>query len=795
MVPASEELTRALREAEDIAASSGQSLTTAHLLLALFTFPNRAQLLLKERRIDEDTLLEHMEGLPPEPKGAYKRLKDRAFELAQGSGAEEADCLHLLVSLLRVRESLAYELLLRTGVPLTSLRNVVVSYVTNSLPRRFLQINQPKPEPVLQPRRFAVIAEPQPQKLRTETRTQTEPEEEEAPRASLAPRARAEDKTGYALDEAQFPLLCSIGRNLCVDAAEGKIDDLIGRTRELSQVIDVLGRRRSNNPCLVGPPGVGKTALVEGLALALVRGGEEVAHLADRVIIEVPVGSLVAGTSLRGALSEKIAQLAAEVKKANGRIVVFIDELHTLIGAGSSGDSAQDVSNELKAALARGEFPCIGATTDGEFKKYIEQDPAIERRFTAVEIKEPSVDEAVLMLEGGIAPYADHHGVTYSVDALQAACTWSHRFIAERKLPDKAFSVVDIAGSRARRHGRALVERRDIAEIIAELAGVPIERFAEGETDRLARAEQELRKHFVGQERAVERVAAALRRGFAGFGRKRPVASFLFLGPTGVGKTELAKVLAEFLFGRKDALVRVDLSEFVEAHSLAKLIGSPPGYVGFGEGGQLTEAVRKRPFQVILFDEFEKAHPDVRNVLLQILDDGRLTDGKGRTVRFVDTVMIMTSNAGAHSTRRNIGFEAQDTPDADAAMLAEAKGHFPPELWNRIDDKIVFHPLGQHELQRVARLMLEELSLAAFAEREVSLTFSLAALEYLASIAYDPEMGARPLRQTIQRLVEAKLADWVLRGALRAGECAHLCLGTDGELTLEKQAASHAKTA
>jgi ATP-dependent Clp protease ATP-binding subunit ClpA len=262
-----------------------------------------------------------------------------------------------------------------------------------------------------------------------------------------------------------------------------------------------------------------------------------------------------------------------------------------------------------------------------------------------------------------------------------------------------------------------------------------------------------------------------------------------------VGKTELAKVLAEFLFGRKDALVRVDLSEFVEAHSLAKLIGSPPGYVGFGEGGQLTEAVRKRPFQVILFDEFEKAHPDVRNVLLQILDDGRLTDGKGRTVRFVDTVMIMTSNAGAHQVRRNIGFEAADAPDADAMMLAEAKQHFPPELWNRIDDKVVFHPLARVELERVARLMLEELSLAAFAEREVSLTFSSGALEYLATIAYDAEMGARPLRQTIQRLVEAKLADWVLRGELRAGECAHLCVDASGELALEKQAPSHAKTA
>lgn len=832
MATASVELTRAIREAEDIARSSGQTLSTAHLLLALFTFPNRAQLLLKERRIDEDVILAHMLELPSEPAHAFKRLRERALELAEGSGAREADCLHLLVALLRVRESLAYELLSRTGVPLTSLRNVVVSYVTNNLPRRFLQVHKAEP--------FApselTLAKEQVQKERGLRDLYAK--DEELPRLASARRSRptgadlvdeaneetfdvaldlprppavrsvpalksvpkpAPDKSeqsSYLLDPAEFPLLSQLGRNLCADAEAGRVDDLIGRAKELSQMIDVLGRRRANNACLVGPPGVGKTALVEGLALAIVRGGDDMKGLTDKIIVDVPVGALVAGTSLRGALSEKLAQLQLEVKQANGRVIVFIDELHTLIGAGNSGDGAQDVANELKAALARGEFPCIGATTDAEYKKYVEADPAMERRFTPIEVKEPSVDEAVLMLEGGIAAYAEHHGVTYSVDALQAACAWSHKFIAERKLPDKAFSIADLAGSRARRSGRAFVERSDIAEIVAELAGLPPGRLKEGENDRLSRAEQELAKHFVGHEDAVKRVATALRRGFAGFARHRPVGSFLFLGPTGVGKTELAKAIAEFLFGRKDALIRVDLSEFVEPHSLARLVGAPPGYVGFDQGGQLTEAIRKRPFQVILFDEFEKAHPEVRNVLLQILDEGRLTDGRGRTVRFTDCVIVLTSNAGAQAGKRasrRLGFDSaapsgsgtrseSDAITADEMTLAEAKLSFTPELWNRIDEKVVFRPLSESAICQIARLMLDDLVQGVFAEREITLTYTEEAVHWLADKGFDAELGARPLRQTVQREVEGPLAQQVVSGDVGNGSRIVLDVNDDGLL-------------
>ncbi len=784
-----------MREAEDIAQKTGQALTTAHLLLALFTFPNRAQLLLQERRIDEDAILDAMEGLPEEPAHTFRRLKERAVELAHGAGALEADCLHLLVALLRVRESLAYELLARTGVSLTALRNVVVSYVTNQLPRRFLAVSSgattataPVPVP-----RARLAPEPQPRitavppPVELEEATEPEPElSREAPRVAAEPPSAR-----FALDPREYPLLFEIGRNICAQAEAGAIDDLIGRQRELSQVIDVLGRRRSNNPCLVGPPGVGKTAIVEGLALQIVRGGDDVAHLRDKIIVEVALGSILSGTSLRGALSEKLGELQGEVKRAAGKIIVFIDELHMLIGAGGTGDGAQDIGNELKAALARGEFPCIGATTDAEYKKYIEQDAAIERRFTAIEIKEPSVDEAVLMLEGAIAPYAEHHGVTYSVEALQAACSWSHKFIAERRLPDKAFSIVDLAGSRARRHARPLIDKGDIAEIVSELAGIPKERLEIGERDKLARAEEALARSVHGQDHAVARVAAALRRGFAGFSRHRPVASLLFLGPTGVGKTELAKATAELLFGRKDALVRIDLSEYTESHSLSRLVGAPPGYVGFGEGGQLTEAVRKRPFQVILFDEFEKAHRDVRNLLLQVLDDGRLTDSRGRTVRFVDTVVIMTSNAGCDALQRSrgrIGFEGQSASSKDAQrelLLAEAQQCFVPELWNRIDEKLVFLPLELDDLEAIAADILEDLSQNAFAEREVSLVFTRRVARHLAERSIDAALGARPLRQTIQKLVEGPFASAVLAGEWNSGDSVRLDL-VDGEVAFER---------
>jgi ATP-dependent Clp protease ATP-binding subunit ClpC len=804
MASPSSELLRALREAEDIAQKTGQPLTTAHLLLALFTFPNRAQLLLQERRIDEDAILDAMDGLPDEPKETFRRLKERAIELATGAGSAEADCLHLLVALLRVRESLAYELLSRTGISLTALRNVVVSYVTNQLPRRFLAV--PEVEPMA-PRRFddvkpkkavaavaraLVMPDALPQKPAPKTLEVAKP----APRemAEDLPREDVEAKPSgrFTLDPREYPLLFEIGRNLCALAEAGGIDDLIGRSRELSQMIDVLGRRRSNNPVLVGPPGVGKTALVEGLALQIVRNGDDVVHLRDKIIVEVALGAILSGTSLRGALSEKLTELQAEVKRAAGRIIVFIDELHMVIGAGGSGDGAQDVGNELKASLARGEFPCIGATTDAEYKKYIEQDAALERRFTPVEVKEPSVDEAVLMLEGAIAPYAEHHGVTYSIEALQAACAWSHKFIAERRLPDKAFSIVDLAGSRGRRHARPLITPKDIAEIISEMAGIPRERLELGDMDKLSRAEELLQRAVHGQDHAASRVAAALRRGFAGFSRHRPVASLLFLGPTGVGKTELAKATAELLFGRKDALVRIDLSEYTESHSLSRLVGAPPGYVGHGEGGQLTEAVRKRPFQVILFDEFEKAHRDVRNLLLQVLDDGRLTDSRGRTVRFVDCVVIMTSNAGCealHKTRGRIGFEDVSATSHEAlreTVLQEAQASFAPELWNRIDEKLVFLPLRTENLESIAKNVLEELSQTAFSEREVSLVHTQAALRYLAEISLDPVLGARPLRQTIQRLVESPFAERVLSGAFVSGDTVRLDL-RDGALILERQ--------
>jgi ATP-dependent Clp protease ATP-binding subunit ClpC len=608
----------------------------------------------------------------------------------------------------------------------------------------------------------------------------------------------------FALDPRQYPWLCAHGRNLSQLAAQGQLDPAIGRAAEVEEVLDILGKRRANNPVLVGEPGVGKTAIVEGLAQRLLDLDRPASELgADRILVELDVAGLVAGTALRGSFSERLIGIKDEVRRADGRVVVFIDELHMLIGAGATSEGPQDAANELKAALARGEFPCVGATTHDEFRKHIQADPALERRFVPVLVREPSQKATREILEGAMPRYESHHGVRFLPEALEAAAQLSARYVRDRFLPDKAFAAIDLAGSRARREGRTEVGREDVARAVARMAGLPEDRLLAPEGDRFLTLERRLAERVIGHELQISRIARALRRNYAGFSAQRPLASFLCLGPSGVGKTEMARVLAEELFpaGPEEAgvasgaLVRIDLSEYAEAHSVARLVGAPPGYVGYGEGGLLSEAVRRRPACVVLLDEAEKAHPAVLQLLLAILDEGQLTDGRGRRVDFTGAVVVLTSNAGAAAfggaAPRALGFGKGESkpgtaqPDPGAATLPPqpvehpqsqralelAKASFPPEIWSRFDDRLVFAPLSRDEVGRVAQLLLADSSRRLWQERRIAFRTGPGLVEHLIEAGgYEASLGARPMRQTIERLVESPLADQILSGKVRPGE-------------------------
>ncbi len=811
------ELAHVLAEAADIASSVNQKLTSAHQLLAFFTVPNRAEILLRERGVDEDRILETMSGKPKEPEGVERDLRERAREIAESVGSEEVDCLHLLIAMSRVRASVAHQLLAACGLQLPTLRNVALSYFTARMPRRLKELQPVKVGPAAAPPAPAARRSSPPPASADEAVASAEAFREldaqlekameelegaagvDGPtptptgtatptRTSTVTSARAR-RSPHALDPKEFPWLSQLGRNLTELAAAGKLDPLVGREREVEEAIDVLGKRRTNNPLLVGEPGVGKTAIVEGIAQKLLegtsrdeistRGGAALAPggpLGGRILVEIDMASVLAGTQLRGSFSEKLLGIKDEVRRAAGRVVVFIDEIHTIMGAGATGEGPQDAANELKSALARGEFPCIGATTHDEYRRHIEKDPALERRFTPVLVREPSIADTVTILQGLAPRYAKHHQVRYRPEALEAAAALSARHVTDRFLPDKAVAVLDLAGSRARRARADEVAAADVARVVAKMAGIPESRLLASDQERIRGLEAALAERVVGHAGAIARVARVLKRNFAGFASRRPMGSFLLLGPTGVGKTELARALADALYGSRDALFQLDMSECAEQTGVARLVGAAPGYVGYGEGGQLTDAVRRRPASVVVLDEIEKAHRDVQMLLLQVLEEGRLTDGRGRQVDFSNTVVILTSNLGAaEATRASsgaMGFGAQERslPREDRVLEA-ARGAVPPELWNRLDERIAFAPLSREDVARIARLLLAESSRRLEGERRIRFAASdEAVLHLLDHGGWDPALGARPMRGAVQRLVEAPLAERILAGGIGPGD-------------------------
>ena len=634
---------------------------------------------------------------------------------------------------------------------------------------------------------------------------------------------------------ASTPTLDGLARDLTQIAREGTLDPVIGRSKEITRVIEILARRTKNNPVLIGEPGVGKTAIAEGLAQQIVQN-EVPEILRDKRVMTLDMGTVVAGTKYRGEFEDRLKKVMDEIRQA-GNVILFIDELHTLIGAGGA-EGAIDASNILKPALARGEIQCIGATTLDEYRKYIEKDAALERRFQPIQVDEPSVDEAIQIIYGLRDRYEAHHRVKITDAAVEAAVKMSDRYISDRFLPDKAIDLIDEAGSKVRlrsyttppnlkeleakleairseknaavqsqefekaasfrdkeqklkdelekmknnwkeKQGKeeSEVTVEDIAAVVSMWTGVPVSRLAQTESEKLLKLEDKLHERVIGQVEAVDAISRAIRRARAGLkDPKRPIGSFIFLGPTGVGKTELARALAEVMFGDEDAMIRVDMSEYMEKHSTSRLVGSPPGYVGFDDGGQLTEKVRRKPYSVILLDEIEKAHPDVFNILLQVLEDGRLTDSKGRTVDFRNTVVIMTSNVGADALKFNkyVGFNLTeggktDYKDMKGKMLEELKKAFRPEFLNRLDEMIVFHSLEKEHLKQIVSLMTEQLA-NRLKEQDIELEITEAAQDKITTEGFEPEYGARPLRRAIQKHVEDRLSEELLKGEVLAGQ-------------------------
>lgn len=790
-----------------------QTIGSEHLLLALVVEQEGiAGKTLREMNIQENDIreeIEHYTGfgmvkhypdnyfLPYSPR--VKQIIAYANDEAKRSGAEKIGTEHLLLGLLRDEEILASRIMLNLGLSLSRMRQLLKKKMGQEL-----------------------------------TRNQTQTPN----RRKQATQAKQETMEGT-------PTLDALARDLTRQAIEQRLDPVVGRNKEVRRLVQILSRRTKNNPVLVGEPGVGKTAIVEGLAQRIIHGQVPEDMLHKRVMM-LDMGSLVAGTKFRGEFEERLKKIIDEIYN-DGHIILFIDEIHTLIGAGSAEGSV-DASNILKPALARGEIQLIGATTLNEYQKYVEKDSALERRLAKVQVDEPSQEEAVQILQGLRPRYEEHHGLRISDEAIEAAVTMSVRYIHSRQLPDKAIDLIDESAAKVRLDAsnkpskvtdlqnelvrvnaekeeaiynqafeqaaqlrleeRKIAEKlaqaqqkqienqelqvvsaEDVAEVVSQWTGVPVQQIAKKESQRLMDLEKILHQRVVGQDKAVVAVSRAIRRARSGLkDPNRPIGSFMFLGPTGVGKTELAKALAQAMFGSEDALIRVDMSEFMEKYSTSRLIGSPPGYVGYEEGGQLTEKVRTKPYSVILLDEVEKAHPDIFNILLQVLDDGYLTDAKGRKVDFRNTILIMTSNLGATQLReeKSVGFNAVDQSKDQRAMekriLEELKKAYRPEFLNRIDETVVFNSLDASEIHEIVKIMSRQI-VARMAEQGIQLKITPSAIDVIGKAGFDPEYGARPIRRALQREIEDKLSEALISGQVQLGDAVTIG-ASKGNITL-----------
>lgn len=790
-----------------------QTIGSEHLLLALVVEKEGiAGKTLREMNIQENDIreeIEHYTGfgmvkhypdnyfLPYSPR--VKQIIAYANDEAKRSDAEKIGTEHLLLGLLRDEEILASRIMLNLGLSLSRMRQLLKKKMGQEPTRNQMQTPNRRKQPT---------------------------------------QAKQETMEGT-------PTLDALARDLTRQAIEQRLDPVVGRNKEVRRLVQILSRRTKNNPVLVGEPGVGKTAIVEGLAQRIIHGQVPEDMLHKRVMM-LDMGSLVAGTKFRGEFEERLKKIIDEIYN-DGHIILFIDEIHTLIGAGSAEGSV-DASNILKPALARGEIQLIGATTLNEYQKYVEKDSALERRLAKVQVDEPSQEEAIQILQGLRPRYEEHHGLRISDEAIEAAVTMSVRYIHSRQLPDKAIDLIDESAAKVRLDAsnkpskvadlqnelvrvnaekeeaiynqafeqaaqlrleeRKIAEKlaqaqqkqienqelqvvsaEDVAEVVSQWTGVPVQQIAKKESQRLMDLEKILHQRVVGQDKAVVAVSRAIRRARSGLkDPNRPIGSFMFLGPTGVGKTELAKALAQAMFGSEDALIRVDMSEFMEKYSTSRLIGSPPGYVGYEEGGQLTEKVRTKPYSVILLDEVEKAHPDIFNILLQVLDDGYLTDAKGRKVDFRNTILIMTSNLGATQLReeKSVGFNAVDQSKDQRAMekriLEELKKAYRPEFLNRIDETVVFNSLDASEIHEIVKIMSRQI-VARMAEQGIQLKITPSAIDVIGKAGFDPEYGARPIRRALQREIEDKLSEALISGQVQIGDAVTIG-ASKGHITL-----------
>lgn len=783
-----------IRRAHRAAERRSQRPTTAHLLLALLETGGAGGRLLEAAGVDEAHMITRIVDAPDESHAVMDRIVERAHGLARTHGAAGVTGLHLLFAIAREQRSSAFQLLSASssalGKPIEIVRTELEQIFSSAPPpmqrakQRMIPppigtaMRQPMPPrrrmPV--PKRDAIIAD-----ISAEQAVGTDsPHDRPTTRPPAPPRARARPSSEiiasnlatiiqsesveedvdecFVLDDgvrALCPTLLALGRDLSCMAEAGALDPVIRRDAEIDRLCDVLNRRSSNNPMIVGPSGVGKTALVHGLAQTLHQRGDE------RIVVELTSSALVAGTGVRGAMAQKMDRLFGELEAADGQVIVFIDDIHALF-AGAT-DSPDDLAGQIKSALGRNLFPCIGAASSEGYARALQKDPAITRFFTAVPLEPPCEQSVQAIVEQLLPHYEEHHGMSYDARVVSEVVPLTARYVPERNFPDKALTVIDLAGARAKRKQSESVDHQTLAEVVSELSGVPVERLRAGAQHDLLELEKALCKRIVGHEDIVGRVCEGLRSGAAGLRGTRPLGVFLFLGPTGVGKTELAKAVSDELFG--GAMTRLDMSEFSESHAVSRIVGAPPGYVGHESGGQLTESVRRRPYQVILLDEIEKAHLDVWLSLLPLLDEGHLTDSQGRRVSFQNTVIFMTSNLGvAQKSRSSLGFGASAaTLEREDAVLNNARAALPPELWNRIDEPLAFKPLGEKEAREIAVRMLDKLQRDLQARHEIELTFAPEVIDHLlAHGGFSPEYGARPMRRTIGRLVENPVASVLL---------------------------------